>query len=287
MSNCVGVDISFWSDTNSTPQMYDPWKTRAQGGSFVGIKTSQANWADPDFLMNWKNCENILYRIPYHFLVWDVKPRTQAEFFWGMLEKSHKDVLPLVVDFEWWSTVPSAAMDILYNFLERMKQLTSLPLGIYTAKSFWDYYGSSDPCWTQYALWLCDISSPTEIPKPWSSLTFHQYTFKLNGPLWGAESLDLDGDYYNGTLQDMMKRYSLSPLQDSNIPPAQTKKYFIPYYNDLNVRSSPDTTVNNKVARTVAGGSNIVLEEKFSGGYNWIKTENWMATDGFGEFVTK
>ena len=55
MANCLGVDISVWQDLNSTPQMYDPWKTRKQNGVFVGIKASQANWIDPDFIMNWNN----------------------------------------------------------------------------------------------------------------------------------------------------------------------------------------------------------------------------------------
>lgn len=221
MNNCLGVDISQWQDQNSTPQMYNPWKTRQMGGSFVGIKVSQSTWADPDYLMNWKNCENILHRLPYHFLVWDIKGARQAEAFWGLLEKNiFKGSLPLVVDFEWWQTIPSNAMTVLYDFLERMKVLSSpFPLGIYTAKSFWDTYGTNNSYWKQYDLWLCDISGTVEIPKPWDSWSFHQYTFKLNGLQWGAESLDLDGDYYNGTLSDMVKKYNLPLLEGLNPNP--------------------------------------------------------------------
>ena len=95
MANATGVDISVWQDQNSTPQMYDPNKTRAKGGSFVGIKATQANWVDPDFIMNWNNCKGKLYEMPYHFLTWDVPASRQAEVFWSVLEKNlHNGVLP-------------------------------------------------------------------------------------------------------------------------------------------------------------------------------------------------
>ena len=294
MANCLGVDISVWSDQNSTSQMFNPWKTRQRGGSFVGIKATQANWIDPDFIMNWSNCKGVLYELPFHFLTWDVAPNRQAEVFWSVLEKNlHDGVLPLAVDFEWWSVEPNNAFDILYNFLEKMKTLAgpTMPQAIYSAKYFWNQFGTTADYWKQYHLWICDITGVVEPVPPWmNNWTFHQYTFKLNGPEWGAESLDLDGDYYNGTEADMVAEFHLGPLKDSIIPtppPVTTKKYFIPYYSDLNIRSAPDTTKDNKVAKAIAGGENEVIDEKNSGGYNWISTEVWMATDGFGKFITK
>jgi len=212
--NAQGVDISVWQDKNSTPQMFDPRKARTKGASFVGIKISQANWADPDYMQNWANCRPVLYRMPYHFMTWDVPARRQAEVFWSLIEKDTFGLLPLTCDFEWWSTVPTRAMDLLYAFMERLKVLASpLPMAIYSAKSFWVPNGSTDPYWKQFLLWLCDITGPVEVPKPWLRWDFHQYTFKLYGPDWGAESLDLDGDYYNGTLEEMIARFNL-PLLD-------------------------------------------------------------------------
>lgn len=290
MTSCLGVDISQWQDLNSTPQMYNPWKTRSMGGSFVGIKVTQADWVDPDFIMNWNNCKDVLYEKPYHFLTFDINPKRQAESFWKALEKNiHPNILDLTCDFEWWgSSTPPNVMDILYNFLERLKVLSSpLPLGIYTSMGFWKYNGINSDYWNQYLLWICDINNSAPVlPIPFKNWYFHQYTFKLNGPQWGAESLDLDGDYYNGTLEDMVYQFRLSPLKDSPND-SLTKKYFVPYYNDLFMRSDPDTSKPNKVGRTLAGGMNEVLEEKDANGYHWIKTSNWMATDGFGEFVTK
>jgi hypothetical protein len=243
MTLLKGTDVSVWQDLNSTSQMYDPIKTRKMGGYFVGIKVSQSNWADPDFVMNWANCKKILYRMPYHFLVWNADPKIQAEKFWSLIENDLVDVLPLICDFEWWQTTPSNAMDIVYNFLERMKQLSSpLPLGIYTAKSFWDVYGSKNDYWKQYKLWLCDIEGSVPIPLPWTRWDFHQYTFSLNGPAWGAESLDLDGDYYNGTLEQMMLEYSLSPLEDVIAPPVVGQPLFMRVIKNVNIRSGPSTS---------------------------------------------
>ena len=257
INNVTGVDISVWQDLNSTSQMYNPWKTREQGGSFVGIKASQGNFVDPDFVQNWANCKSILHRMPYHFLVWEVNPKIQAETFWNLLEKNHEYILPMMCDFEWWNTVPLNAMDVLYNYMERLKTLCGdLPLGIYSARSFWNSYGSADDYWKQYALWICDINGPVEVPKPWTNWDFHQYTFKLDGPLWGAESLDLDGDYYNGTVEDMMIKYNLSPLLNSGssvippiIPPSNTKQYAQILSSGLNVRKS-------------AGANNSIIETK-------------------------
>jgi hypothetical protein len=286
MTQASGVDISVWQDQNSTPQMYDPWKTRQMGGSFVGIKVSQSNWADPDYIMNWSNCKNVLYEMPFHFLVWETNAKRQAEAYWGLLEKniSH-GILDLAVDFEWWNTVPSGAIQMLYDFQERMKVLSApLPLAIYTAKSFWTQYGSTDPYWKQYELWLCDINGPVEVPKPWDTFNFHQYTFKLDGLAWGAESLDLDGDYYNGTVQDMMTKYNLPYLQGMSgspitppIPPVTTTQKWgtVVPNTTLNFRPQPSTTPDTyvKVNGQVFGGftSEIFDESVDAKGRTWYQ----------------
>jgi len=73
-NKAFGIDVSKWQDDNSTPQMFDPVRAKQRGASFVGIKVSQAGWADPDYAQNWANCRRWLYRMPYHFMTWDVDP---------------------------------------------------------------------------------------------------------------------------------------------------------------------------------------------------------------------
>jgi hypothetical protein len=90
---------------------------------------------------------------------------------------------------------------------------------------------------------LCDIQGEVPVPYPWDKWTFHQYTFKLNGPLWGAESLDLDGDYYNGTLQDMIKEFNLPPLDGEIIVPEPPDTGFMmKCIKNVNVRTGPATS---------------------------------------------
>lgn len=242
--NTLGIDISVWQDDNSTSQIFDPVKARSKGATFVGIKASQANWADPDFKQNWNVSKGILYRMPYHFLVWNVDPKMQAETFLKQFENDTYGTLPLICDFEWWNTTPNNALDYIYGFLERMKQLTNLPLGIYTAKSFWDQYGNKNDYWKQYYLWLCDISGAIEVPSPWDKWFVRQYTFKLRGPEWGVESLDLDGDYYNGTLEDMIKEFNLPQLQDVALPEKQ-KELYMRVLRTVNIRTGPGTNYSD------------------------------------------
>jgi hypothetical protein len=240
MTNAQGVDISVWQNQRSTPQMFDPYKARAKGASFAGIKVSQANWADPDYALNWAHCKGVLYRMPYHFLTWDVSSYKQAETFWSLIERDTYGLLPLTCDFEWWKTVPTQAMDMLYTFTYRLKQLADpLPEAIYSAFSFWRQYGSLADYWKQFHLWLCDIEGEVQVPKPWANWDFHQYTFKLNGPDWGAESADLDGDRYNGTLEQMMTRFHLPALEGMPDQPQGQYPRMRVNTRVLNVRSGP------------------------------------------------
>jgi hypothetical protein len=279
MTNAHGVDISVWQDQNSTPQMFDPYKARSKGASFVGIKVSQANWADPDYAQNWAHCRRVLYRLPYHFLTWDVAPKRQAETFWSLLEKDPGE-LPLTCDFEWWKTVPSRAMDILYNFTYRLKQLCDpLPKGIYSAFSFWRPNGSTDDYWKQFHLWLCDIEGDVQVPKPWDTWAFHQYTFKLPGPEWGAESEGLDGDYYNGTLEEMMARFNLPALTGMDQPTPLPSSAIVQVDN-LFLRSWAGQA-NNIIGQLDMGAVVDILERRPdpAGNGEWlrVKANGWVA----------
>lgn len=285
-----GVDISVWQDNNSTPQMFDPWKARSMGATFAGIKVSQANWADPDYAQNWANLRGVLYRMPYHFLTWDVSPFRQAEVFWSLLERDPGE-LPLICDFEWWRVVPANAMDMLYNFTYRLKQLSDpLEKGVYSSFQFWKESGSAAEYWKQFCLWLCDITGPVEVPLPWETYDFHQFTFKLPGPAWGAESLDLDGDYYNGTLAQMMARFKLAPLFGLEEPepepqpePGAALRLRV-LASVLNVRSGSGT--GYPVVGSLRRGE-VIEVEGVDGGDAWVRTSHGWACvrNAFGRYM--
>lgn len=270
-----GADYSFWQDNNSTPQPVDFFQARVGGLSHAMIKTSQALYADPDHLTNWVNAKRWVYRAPYHFLVWDKSPLQQAQVYWSLLANDPPE-LPIWVDFEWWSTIPKNAFDILQKFLEKMKALApGRPLGIYTAKSFWDQYGTRDSYWKQYLLWLCDISGPVEVPKPWDTWDWWQYTFKGDGPRFGAESKDLDLDYYNGTLEQMQARFNLAPLPEVTVVPSSSGRVLV---DGLRMRTGP--SVQDAMIGTLQAGTDVeILEQQEVGSDVWVRVsvDGWAA----------
>lgn len=209
--NVRGIDVSRWQDNISTPQHVDFVRAKAAGVEFVFIKASQSIWQDRDILMNWENAHAAgLLRGAYHFLVWDVKPADQARFFCGLL-KSDVGELPPVCDFEWWGTVPSTARQILWAFMQECEQLICKKPLLYTAPGFWQPYGSSNVAWAQYDLWIADygVNNPSTpksaplVPTPWSTWRFWQYSSKGDGLAHGTESLNVDLNYFNGSLDDL------------------------------------------------------------------------------------
>jgi lysozyme len=271
--NAHGADFSLWNDDNSTAQPVDFARAQAAGLSFAYIKASQATFADPDYTTNWYNAKGNVYRGAYHFLTWE-RPIDQARFFWGLL-KADRGELPPMVDFEWWSTIPAGALVYLRAFVDEFYALSGIRCGIYTARSFWLQYGATDPYWAQYPLWLCDIEGAVEVPKPWTKWTFHQYTFKLPGPAYGAESADLDGDWYNGSEADMMARYSLAPL-------GQPEPVGIPLtvrQSSINIRTQP--TITSAIVGALGFGERVAVTEMHEAeGYQWGKhSRGWSVVD--------
>jgi lysozyme len=208
MTRAHGADFSVWQDDKTTPQKVDFTKARAAGLDFAFIKASQAAWADPDMIYNWQAAKDAgLLRGAYHFLVWNVDPVRQADFFCGLLHQCPPEI-GYVCDFEWWQTIPSNALDICRRFVERVEANTGKPPFIYTAPGFWNQYGSKDEKWARYPLWVAHWGATNPIvPAPWKAWTFWQYTAKGSGKQYGAESADLDLNWYNGTVAELHAAY--------------------------------------------------------------------------------
>jgi len=204
----LGTDVSIWQNDQSTPQKVDFVKMKAAGASFVFIKASQTLNLDGDMLYNWKAAKDAgMIRGAYHFLTWDTKAESQADYFCSLLHDDPGE-LPPTCDFEWWSTVPSNASKILWAFLQRVEQnMNKVPM-IYTAMGFWQPSGSSDAAWLKYPLWIANygVTSPA-VPKPWgpNGWTFWQYSANGDGPTYGVESSSIDLDYFNGAAADLAK----------------------------------------------------------------------------------
>ena len=217
MTTTPGLDISVWQDENSTPQMFDPIKAYAAGARFVFIKASEGVLLDPDMLMNWQNCKGKLYRGAYHYFRWQYSPLDQARFFAGVL-KADPGELPPVIDFESRNGVPGrvAAVAGLTMFVTEFERITGKQqqLMIYTGPSFWREYGSTAAAWAERPLWIANYGTTTPaIPPPWQKWDFWQYSAHGPGLVYGAESLNIDMNYYNGDLDQMKQRFGLDGVK--------------------------------------------------------------------------
>ena len=288
MTKTLGIDVSRWQDNNSTAQQMDFTKSVAMGAKFVFIKSSQRLWKDEDILYNWKTSKAAgLLRGAYHFLDWDVSPKEQAKYAWSIIE-SDPGELPPVIDFEYWNPPPPKSYDLLWQYVVEMERLSGKKPIIYTGAFFWDAHGSDADVWTNYPLWIASYTSQAymedNIAKltPWNKWTFWQYTDKGDGLAFGAESLGLDMNWFNGSLDDLKAFAGITttpqpvPLPPINNIALPTLKVISP----VRVRELPNSYYNTKVIRTRQLGEVVKVEDiQVNGaGSVWAKDKDgWSA----------
>ena len=215
MSYALGIDVSRWQNNISTPQPMNFAKAKEAGARFAFIKASQAAWADRDILLNWQNAKNAgLPRGAYHYMDWTRKATEQAAFFAGLLAQDPGE-LPPVIDFECRANNPgkAKATEELYAFMNTVEQAIGKLTMVYTAPYFWREFWSGKYAnyFADRPLWIAHygVNKPV-VPAPWDKWTFWQYSAKGDGLKFGAESLDLDMDYYNGDAEQFAAAFGLA-----------------------------------------------------------------------------
>lgn len=222
MNYALGCDTSLYQGE------VDFKKMKAAGASFVFAKASQANYIDPQFRRSWSLAKDAgLLRGAYHFMVWEIDPASQADYFCSLLG-SDAGELPPVVDFEWWKETPPNCIDILRSFVERMKANGYKQPMIYTSAGFWNPTGETDTYWRQYLLWMAYYGvndgniPPTPwlpdinrdgVPEPWAAWEFWQISSKGDGVKFGAQNDEratckqIDLNIWNGSVEMLYKKY--------------------------------------------------------------------------------
>ncbi len=208
----LGIDISKW-DGN-----WDAAKAKQAGATFAFIKASQATFTDPEFRANWQKAKDAgLLRGAYHYLDYTKPGIDQANYFADLL-KDDPGELPPVIDYELRRTDnnPSAAIGFLRDCLDQLTKRSELfadatikrPI-LYTGPGFWVEYGDQTKrdYWIQFPLWNAHwiTSSAPIIPPPWTTWQFWQFTSKGPGEAFGSESLTMDMNRFNGTLNELME----------------------------------------------------------------------------------
>lgn len=202
-----GIDVSHWQDDNSTPRKMDFSKAKEQGAEFVFIKASERLWADGDYIWNWNNAKEAgLLRGAYHFLRWNISGKRQAQFMCNDVLKGDWGELPLVADYE-ASSANSNSKVILEDFLKEAEKITGRVPMIYTSPGFWNSHGSKSSKWLHYPLWEAHYTKalrPMAI-QPWGNKwLFWQHGVYPVGLAHGAESKNLDLNWFNGDMMDLL-----------------------------------------------------------------------------------
>ena len=204
MTRAIILDISFWNDK------VDFAKMKAAGITACYAKASQLS-ADIKFKEYWAGMKAAgILRGAYHYVDWRQSELTQAQLFTDTMAGDWGE-LPPVADFE-MPSAPSDANGRLWNFLQAVEQTTGKVPAIYSGFFYWLQYGTSNPGWLKYPLWLAWYAEESiiKVPPPWASWKMWQFTGNGDGPKYGSTGLSMDMSYFNGTVDDL-KAFAGSP----------------------------------------------------------------------------
>lgn len=217
MTNVIGPDVSFWQDSVETERQINFVAMKDVGEApFVIIRAGQNLWVDPDLAYNMREAKAAeLLRGTYWFYDSRAEPKAQAKKY---IESLRGDLgeLPLFADFEDRYGGAYSGWAYWYTFLEELKRLApSHEIAVYTAPYYWREQTilvgiptASLNYFKQFKLWIANynVDKPL-IPLPWTDWIFWQYTDNGDGTIYGVESLNIDLNYFNGSLEDLQKLY--------------------------------------------------------------------------------
>lgn len=230
MNKVILPDVSFYQDNNNTVRMIDFEQMRLHSFG-VFIRAGQNTWVDQDLAENMKRAKAAgLLRGTYWFFDSRVHPVKQAELYISAL-KGDLGELPLVADFEERYNGPYKGWKYWYDFLTALQRLApGKRIMIYTAYYYWTEFAPSAifnkanlEWFKQFPLWVAGYNTPTpKVPAPWKEWEFWQYTDNGDGAMYGAESLNIDLNYYKGGQDEFLLKYGTPPIPETPTAPEPT-----------------------------------------------------------------
>lgn len=213
MTRALGFDISFYQDSNYTPQKVNFQKMREFGADFVIMRAGQNTWTDEDFV-DYANASakvDGLLRGSYWFYDARNYIKNQCEQYWNLIKDKGLDIHP-VMDFETWSVKSISTskwsrnyfLSLINEFLNRMDEYYGKPTMFYTNPG-WLYYLSPLPDWLiAHPLWIAYYGAEKYINlyghKEWK---FWQDGTPAIGLEVGVESKEIDRNWFNGTRKEL------------------------------------------------------------------------------------
>jgi GH25 family lysozyme M1 (1,4-beta-N-acetylmuramidase) len=204
MTNVIGPDVSFWQDDNNTPQGINFVQMRDAGASFVILRAGQGAWIDPDFARGYAAAKAAgLPRGVYWYFDSRYSPLSQALLCASAVGQDFPE-LGVWLDLE---ESYGGGYRGWQNWIQCLAALkTKFPrVGCYTAPFYWMLNRPQDAeslaYFKSFDLWLAHYNVTTPlVPSPWTSWVLWQYGTPAEGLKYGAESLEIDMNYFNGDI---------------------------------------------------------------------------------------
>lgn len=297
-SRVLIIDISKWQDDPTNQILPDFQKMKSLGVRGVIVKCGEGNGIDRAFssYIHALNLSGLPYGA-YWYYNNKYSPVSQARLFSDTV-RGHTFKLGLWLDLEDRNPGLYKGWKYWYDFIVTLRADYAGKLGIYTGYYYFVEHTpptiiskASLEWFSQFPLWIAAYSTSIPmIPRPWASETFWQFTDFLDGINYGVESRELDGNYYNGTLDEFNQFFGTSAIEE---PPQELKvtQYQMTTMNvGTRIRSDHNTyaSVLDSVplARVVVTGNELWVApadgNEVKSGDKWLKVSynnvtGWMA----------
>src|SRR5688572_11828269 len=276
------IDVSKWQGRMNWAQTQISQKN-VQG---AWIKAGQAGYADPEFFTNWANAKtNNIPRGSYFFFDSRMEPKAQATLWWQLINNDIGE-LPHSADLEESYGGPYSGPVNWRIFLEEFQRLSGFSndkIIIYTGYYYWISNAPTNTtqlAWFgRFELWLAwYTSNPANvlIPRPWTIDNF--IAWQSGTPAWGAElgaqSAEIDVDWFNGTQEEFLQRFNLQEPPTPPPVPIPTLETVRRYNTDCHIFTIPRFT-RAKVTNTQGRLENVLTALAREGADIGINVDGW------------
>lgn len=194
-----GIDVSRFQGDIDWSQL------PGAGVKFAYIQISRKiDDIDAKFEFNWAQAKSVgILRGAYQRFQPDQDVLGQADIFLSKLGPFQAGDLPPMLDVEDSGGLPAATIaERVRQWLVYVEAATGVRPVIYTGRFFWqDQLGSAD--FTDYPLWIAHYTTGCpNIPTPWTTWAFHQYSSTAVLP--GITANTVDVNHFNGTIDDLL-----------------------------------------------------------------------------------
>ncbi|HEY1960618.1 MAG TPA: GH25 family lysozyme [Polyangiaceae bacterium] len=212
------------------------WASVASSGrEFAFIKATQGDYnKQKTFAANWSGAKAAgVLRSPYHFFDPTIDGVTQAQWFLAEIDAQgglEATDLPPMLDIECptssnqgsteanceytgnsgWAPPATLAKEV-FDWLTTVEQATGRKPIIYSYPSWFADVAFTDSALAQYPLFIASYGSCANVPAPWTSMVFWQYSATATVPGISGET---DVDRFAGTHQELVA-LATAPIDDA------------------------------------------------------------------------